>query len=88
MSATMTSLPEYLEFLPQCKTLLCILTAACLADVDLPSHLEDKHNYSSDTSERISNAARIYDVALTRKDTCIPAHYSPPIDGLPVEQGW
>lgn len=81
-----SSLPPYLEFLPQCKVLVCQVHAYCFTRADIAQHLEQLHGTSPEDCEKVSQAARALDVALTRGH--IPYTWGPtPIKGLEVSPG-
>lgn len=81
-----SSLPPYLEFLPQCKVLVCQVHAYCFTRADIAQHLEQQHDTPPEESEKVSQAARALDVALTRGH--IPYTWGPtPIKGLEVSPG-
>lgn len=81
-----SSLPPYLEYLPQCKVLVCQVHAYCFTRADIAQHLEQQHDTSREDCEKVSQAARALDVALTRGH--IPYTWGPtPIKGLEVSPG-
>lgn len=81
-----SSLPPYLEFLPQCKVLVCQIHAYCFTRADIAQHLEQQHGTSPEDCEKVSQAARALDVALTRGH--IPYTWGPtPIKGLEISPG-
>lgn len=81
-----SSLPPYLEYLPQCKVLVCQIHAYCFTRADIAQHLEQQHGTSLEDCEKVSQAARALDVALTRGH--IPYTWGPtPINGLEVSPG-
>lgn len=84
----MSSLPHYIEFLPQCKVLLCHIHGHCLTRSEIVRHLEQDHESSPEICRRASQASGELDVAVTRTGIISPAMDASPIKGLAVQEGF
>lgn len=82
------SLPPYLEFVPQCKVLLCNIHGGCFTCIELTHHLEQHHECSPETSDRIAQSASALGVVFARTAIQFPAPDAAPIKGLDVIRGY
>lgn len=80
--------PPYLEFLPQCKVLMCHTHHHCFTLNDLGRHVEKDHNASRQLSRQIEDAARKLEVAEFRSRIQVPPNNSAHINGLAVYEGF
>lgn len=82
------SLPPYLEFVPQCKVLLCNIHGGCFTCIEISQHLEQNHESSPETCDRITQSASALGVVFARTAIQFPAPDAPPIKGLEVIRGY
>lgn len=82
------SLPPYLEFVPQCKVLLCTIHGGCFTCIEIAQHLEQQHESSPETCDRITQSASALGVVFARTAIQFPAPDAAPIKGLDVIRGY
>ena len=82
------SLPPYLEFVPQCKVLLCNIHGGCFTCIELSQHLEQHHESSPETCDHITQSASALGVVFARTAIQFPPPDAAPIKGLDVVRGY
>lgn len=84
----MPSLPSFLEFLPECKVILCKTHGLCLRQPQVGPHLQSKHQITEKDYDDVIQAMSDLEIAVKTGDVCLPAAGSLPIDGLPILDGF
>lgn len=85
----MTSLPDFLEYLPACKVILCKTHGFCLRQPRVLPHLQSaQHNITRDTLDAVAEAMSNLDIAVKVTDAYLPVAGSAPIKGLPILDGF
>lgn len=74
--------------MPQCKVLLCNVHGGCFTCIELSHHLEQHHQSSPETCDRISQSASAMGVVFARTAIQYPAPDAAPIKGLDVIRGY
>lgn len=84
----MPSLPDFLQFLPACKVILCKTHELCLRQPQVGPHLRFKHNITEKAYDDVVQAMDDLEIAVKMEDVCLPVAGSVPIKGLPVVDGF
>lgn len=74
--------------MPQCKVLLCNIHGGCFTCIELSQHLEQHHESSPETCDRISQLASTMGVVFARTAIQFPTPDAAPIKGLDVIRGY
>lgn len=85
----MASLPDYIEYFPAFKLLLCKAHGLCLTEPQIFPHLRSRqHNINKETRYALVQAVNHLDIAANASDVCLPVAGSAPIKGLPILDGF
>lgn len=84
----MPSLPDFFEFLPACKVILCKTHGLCLRQPQVGPHLLSKHNITDKAYDDVVQAMSDLEIAVKLEDVCLPVAGSVPIKGLPILDGF
>lgn len=84
----MPPLPDFLEFLPACKVILCKTHGHCLRQPQIGPHLRFKHNLFEKAYDGVVQAMSDLEIASKLEDVCLPVAGSVPIKGLPILDGF
>lgn len=84
---SLPSLPTFLNYLPQCKVILCQRHRCTFTSQDLGVHLEIFHGYSARRGKHVSAAARELGAASARSGVKVPVNGSPANSNLNSYRG-
>lgn len=84
----MPSLPDFLEFLPACKVILCKTHGFCLRQPQVGPHLRSDHCITEKAYDDVVQVMSALEIAVRLEDVCLPVAGSVPIKGLPIVDGF
>lgn len=84
----MPSLPDFLEFLPACKVILCKTHGLCLRQPQVGPHLRSEHCITEKAYDDAVQAMSGLEIAVKMEDVYLPVAGSVPIKGLPIVDGF
>lgn len=84
----MPSLPDFFEFLPACKVVVCKTHGLCLRRPHIGPHLRSKHYTTEKAYDDVIQAMSDLDVAFLMNEVCLPVAGGAPIKGLPILDGF
>ena len=87
-SLSLFSLPTSLRVLPECQALLCSEHGSCYTWENLERHLSEGHGILRKAKKQIIESLRHQPIANQREEAIVPENGRPPIDGLPVYNGY
>lgn len=84
----MPSLPDFLEFLPACKVILCKTHGIGLRKPQVGPHLRSDHCITEKAYDDVVQAMSDIEIAVKIEEVCLPVAASVPIKGLPIVDGF
>lgn len=81
------SLPSFLEYLPECRVILCRRHRCTFTSQNLAVHLEIFHGYSAGRGKHVSAAAHELGAAFEKSEVVLPVNGSPAISNLDSHRG-